>query len=56
MNFPVLGQKTIELFGNASREFAWLFEECRYWWILDLVLRLDEFYIGSSGKIALAKH
>jgi predicted TIM-barrel fold metal-dependent hydrolase len=30
-----------------------LFQEGGYWWIPDLKLRLDDFYMGSGGDIAL---
>ena len=32
-----------------------LFQEGGYWWLPDLLLRLDDFYLGASGDIALVE-
>ncbi|MEA2944527.1 MAG: hypothetical protein QOD09_5056, partial [Bradyrhizobium sp.] len=32
-----------------------IFQEGGYWWIPDLMLRLDDFYLGSGGDIALVE-
>jgi predicted TIM-barrel fold metal-dependent hydrolase len=32
-----------------------IFQEGGYWWIPDLMLRLDDFYLGAAGDIALVE-